>query len=277
MLTITSSIHSLNDHKNVSQLRDEYKSGQREFSDRDLQALSLTEIDLSYTRFKGANLRHSNLQESNLKGTDLSQANLSHSNLQNANLRGASLKNAMLFMTSLHGANLQGADLSEISLDAATLHRANLQGADLSGAYLCSVDLSEVNLNGAYFNHKTKFDDGFDPLNAGMRTEVNLPVGALLDHLNALSQCSAHYLGDSIVAKYWGKSRPEEAWLKQFQVDRTGQFSYAGPVAQAISIAQMKWTQIWINQFIGNCSHIFQELASIADKHNLLIIIEPIN
>lgn len=274
---LTSSIRSLNDFENIGQLHDKYKFGQRDFSGRDLQTLTLTDSNLSYACFKNANFRHSDLKQSNLKGADLSGSNLSHSSLQNADLRGASLKDAMLFMTSLSGANLQGADLSGISLDAATMHQANLQGADLSGAYLCSVDLSEVNLKGAYFNHQTLFEDGFDPLNAGMQTEVNLPVGNLLDHLNSLSRCSEHYLGSSIVAKYWEKSRPESAWLTQFQVDRTAQFSYAGSLAQTVSIPQMKSAQIWINQFIGNCSHIFQELASIADQDGLLIIAQPTN
>lgn len=277
MLTVTSTIRSLNNLEHGSQLRDEYISGQREFSGRDLQALTLTEINLSYARFKGANLRHSDLQESNLKGINLDQANLSHSNLQNADLRGASLKDSMLFMTALSGANLQGADLSGVSLDAAILDRANLQGADLSGAYLCGVDLSEVNLNGAYFNHKTKFDDDFDPLHAGMQTEVSFPIHVLLDHLNSLSRCSERYLGSSLVTKYWERSRPDEAWMTQFQVDRKAQFSHAGALDQPVSILQIKCIQRWINQFIGNCSHIFQELASIADQDGLLVITESLN
>ncbi len=271
----TQSMRLLIDHEDATKLKNEYLSGKRDFPGYDLQAVDMRESNLSYANLRDADLRKSDLRDSNLTGIDLSGANLSGINLENADLRGASCQHATLMWASLSEANLQGADLSGVSFDAATLHKTNLQGADLSDAYLCGLDLSEANLCGAYFSDSTKFDPEFDPLSAGMQTGVSINIENILNHLNALSKYSSHYLGNKIITKYWEQSRPDEPWLEQFQFDHTGRVSYADLSKKSINLIQLNLTQIWINRFIDNCAHVFQELPSIADRHNLLIIDMP--
>jgi uncharacterized protein YjbI with pentapeptide repeats len=268
----TNALRLWSDHENANLLCNGYKSGHRDFPYLDLQAIAMQGCNLSYANLRGANFKRSDLSKSNLKGIDLSKAHLNSTNLRNVDLRGALLHHATLAWASLSEANLQGADLSGASFDAANLCGANLQGADLSGAYLRGAELSEANLNGAYFSSSTSFDTGFDPYSVGMRTTVDLMVEDLLAHLNALSKCSSRYLGNTIVSKYWENARPSEEWLMQFVVDRSGKWSYAGPATQVPSVSQLRWIQIWLNQFIDSCSHIFQDFPDIADQKNLLIV-----
>jgi hypothetical protein len=255
-----------------SLLYERYQAGERNFADLDFGGVSLPEEGLAYANFRRSLLKQVDFSAANLRGIDLSETNLSRSNLRHADLRGASLTNAMLFMATLDGSNLQGADLSGASLDITTLAQANLQGANLCGTYLCGMDLSEVNLRGAYFDAKTQFDGAFDPIAAGMRMEVSMTIDDLLAHLSQLSQCTSRYLGGSMTAKYWEKSRFETRYLADFTVDGAGNFGYAGPVTPAASLLQLKWTQLWLNKFVGNCALIFQDLPDIAAQKELLVI-----
>jgi hypothetical protein len=253
-------------------LNDRYQSGERNFSDHNFDGISLHAGCLCYANLRRSKLKQVNLSQADLRGIDLSETNLSRSDLQNADLRGSALNNAMLFMASLDGANLQGADLSGASLDISTLHQANLQGANLCGAYLCGIDLSEVNLRGAYFNEKTQFDPHFDPVIVGMQTEVNITVDDLLVHLNKLSKCTSRYLGSAMVSKYWEKSRFDNCYVADFQVDGTGQLIYNGLPMEYASFSQLKWSQLWMNKFIGSCALIFQDLPNITAQNDLLVI-----
>jgi Pentapeptide repeats (8 copies) len=253
-------------------LYERYQAGERNFADQDFGGVSLPEEGLAYANFRRSQLKQVDLSGANLRGIDLSETNLSRSNLRHADLRGASLTNAMLFMAALDGSNLQGADLSGASLDITTLAQANLAGANLCGTYLAGMDLREVNLRGAYFDAKTQFDPGFDPIAAGMRGEVSMTIDDLLTHLNQLSQCTSRYLGGAMTAKYWEKSRFDTRYLADFTVDGAGHFGYAGAAASMASLLQLKWTQLWLNKFIGNCALIFQDIPDIAAKRELLVI-----
>jgi hypothetical protein len=257
---------------NSAMLYDRYQAGERDFSDSDFGVLSLRGSCLNYANFRRSKLKQIDWSAADLRGIDLSETNLSRSDLQSADLRGAALNSIMMFMATLDGANLQGADLSGSSLDMTTLAQANLQGANLCGTYLRGIDLSEVNLAGAYFDDKTRFDRNFDPIAAGMRTDVNLSVDDLLTHLNQLSKCTSRYLGSSMTAKYWEKSRIETRYLKAFQLDSTAQISYTGSAGEPVSLLHLKWTQLWINRFIGNSARIFQDLPNLATEKGLLVI-----
>jgi Pentapeptide repeats (8 copies) len=255
-----------------ARLYDRYQSGERDFSDSDFGVLSLHGSCLNYANFRRSKLKQIDWSAADLRGIDLSEANLSRSDMQDADLRGAAINNVMMFMATLDGANLQGADLSASSLDLTTLARANLQGANLCGTYLRGIDLSEANLTGAYFDDKTQFDPDFDPIAAGMRTEVNLTVDDLLTHLNQLSKCTSRYLGGSMTAKYWEKARIETRYLAAFQVDSTAQITYTASIGEPATLLHLKWTQLWINRFIGNSARIFQDLPNLATEKGLLVI-----
>jgi uncharacterized protein YjbI with pentapeptide repeats len=253
-------------------LHDRYQSGERDFSDSDFGDLSLSGGCLSYAILQRSKLRQVDLQQADLRGIDLSEANLSRSDLHHADLRGATLNSAMLFMANLDGANLQGANLSAASLDISTLNQANLQGANLCGTYLCGIDLSQAHLQGAYFNEKTQFDAHFDPIAAGMRTEINLTVDDLLAHLNQVSKCASRYLGNSMTSKYWEKSRWDNSYVAAYQIDAMGKLSYTEPLTEPVNFLHLQWTQLWLNQFIGHGSLIFQDLPDIVAQKELLVI-----
>jgi uncharacterized protein YjbI with pentapeptide repeats len=255
-----------------ARLYDRYQTGERDFSDSDFGVLSLAGSCLSYANFRRSKLKQIDWRAADLRGIDLSEANLSRSDLQDADLRGAALNNVMMFMATLDGANLQGADLSASSLDLTTLARANLQGANLCGTYLRGIDLGEADLTGAYFDDKTQFDPGFDPIAAGMQTDVTLTVNDLLTHLNQLSKCTSRYLGGSMTAKYWEKSRIETRYLAAFQVDSAAQITHTESTGAPATLLHLKWTQLWINRFIGNSARIFQELPNLATEKGLLVI-----
>jgi uncharacterized protein YjbI with pentapeptide repeats len=266
---ITASNH-LTEDSNI--LRDRYQAGERDFSDCDFGDISLRASCLSYAMLRRSKLREVDLQQADLRGIDLSEANLSRSDLAHADLRGATLNSAMLFMANLDGANLQGADLSEASLDISTLSQANLQGANLCGTYLCGIDLSQAQLQGAYFNEKTQFDAHFDPIAAGMRTDITLTMTDLLAHLNQVSKCASRYLGNSMTAKYWEKSRLDNPYVAACQIDATGKLSHTELCAEPVSFLHLQWTQRWLNQFIGHGSLIFQDLPDIVAQKELLVI-----
>jgi uncharacterized protein YjbI with pentapeptide repeats len=257
---------------NSAMLYDRYQAGERDFSDSDFGVLSLHGSCLSYANFRRSKLKQIDWSAADLRGIDLSEANLSRSDLQAADLRGAAINHVMMFMATLDGANLQGADLSASSLDLTTLARANLQGANLCGTYLRGIDLSAADLTGAYFDDKTQFDPDFDPIAAGMRTDVNLTIDDLLTHLNQLSQCTSRYLGGSMTSKYWEKSRIETRYLNAFPVDSTARISYTGSADELATLLHLKWTQLWVNRFIGNSARIFQDLPNLATEKGLLVI-----
>jgi hypothetical protein len=256
-----------------SKVRDQYQAAERDFSSSDFCGVNLQGSCLSYINFRRSKLKQVDLSDANLWGIDLSEADLSRSNLQNADLRGAALDRSMLFMATLDGANLQGADLSSASLDITTLAQANLRGANLCGTYLRGIDLSEAELQGAFFDARTQFEAGFDPLAAGMRTQTTMPIGAILAHLNQVSQATSRYLGGTMTSRYWEKARIDVRQLANFTVASNGKIHYGGDQAEVASLAHLKWTQLWLNRFIGNGALIFQDLPNIAEAQSLLVIV----
>nr|MDF0365164.1 pentapeptide repeat-containing protein [Nodosilinea sp. TSF1-S3] len=109
-----------------------YAAGRRDFANLVLSAVDLAGVDL--------------------KGADLSYADLSGSDLTGANLRGADLSYA----------NLAEADLSGADLRGAMLIGTDLQTATLTGAVLVAAD---------YDPHDTHFPAGFDPVQAGLKSD----------------------------------------------------------------------------------------------------------
>ena len=81
----------------TTELLEQYKKGERDFTNKDLC---------------GANLRKANLNWANLCKADLSGANLNGADLCGADLCGADLRGADLNGANLRGADLNGADLN---------------------------------------------------------------------------------------------------------------------------------------------------------------------
>jgi hypothetical protein len=129
----------------ITQLKAQYKAGERNFSGAQLSGVNLVWVELTGINFEGADLSHANLSganlsESNFSGeTNLTFADLSRTDLRNTNLKG----------TRLEGANLEG-----------------------------------IQLEGAVYDETTKFPLGFDPLRAGAIASESLqPAAAMLETL----------------------------------------------------------------------------------------------
>jgi Pentapeptide repeats (8 copies) len=111
-----------------TQLKAQYKTGERNF-----RSVVLSGVNLVWVELKGVDLR----------GADLSQANLS-------------------------GADLSGSDLSDgTNLTFADLSRADLRNTNLKGTRLEGTNLEGVQLEGAVYDETTKFPRGFDPRMVG--------------------------------------------------------------------------------------------------------------
>ena len=89
---------------------------------------------------------------------------------QGANLRGADLRGANLLGANLLDANLRGANLLGADLWGADLRDADLRGANLRDANLLDANLRDANLRGARVDRWTRWPDGFDPKQAGVRS-----------------------------------------------------------------------------------------------------------
>ena len=144
-----------------------YNKGETSFPGIGLKRAPLLGISLKQIKLDGSDLRRANLRGSNLNNSSLVQVNLAL-----ANLSKAVLTNSNLTRSLLNYANLQEAHLDGVNFDSAKLHyedlrrayllRASFSGADLRGAQLDSNYGYEV-----FYNERTIFPEGFDPIAAG--------------------------------------------------------------------------------------------------------------
>lgn len=107
--------------------------------------------DYSGVSFVGASLNQANLDRSNFQEADLAMVNLqksflNYANMRNARLCGSDLRGAMLSYTNLQGADLRGADLRDTRI----------------------IDATFTSLIGAIYDVRTRWPDGFDPLDWDM-------------------------------------------------------------------------------------------------------------
>lgn len=146
---------------NAADLIQAYQEGKRDFSNLDLNGLSIFEAIMPEVNFQGSSLRSAylpygqfnrleaqgvDLQCSELGDIQLYQANLSQANLTQAQLVRANLRSAILVEADLRDANLQGADLRDADLRGADLRGANLTQANLEQANLSAAQLEGANL-----------------------------------------------------------------------------------------------------------------------------------
>lgn len=112
----------------ITQLKAQYKAGERNFSGVQLSGVNLVWVELTGVNFQGADLSHANLSGANLSESNFSgETNLTFADLSRADFRNTNLKG-----TRLEGANLEG-----------------------------------IQLEGSVYNETTKFPLGFDPIRAG--------------------------------------------------------------------------------------------------------------
>ncbi len=249
-----------------------------------LSGANLWGANLSYANLRGANLERAKLKEADLRQANLTQANLSAANLNHAQLMGANLTKACLNNASLLKANLAHAHLNQATLIHANLQQANLCAAYLTGANLQQARLSLANLNEAWlcginstrtkfyeacYNDYTRFEQGFDPVQANMLKTEGIKVEEFLQIANHLCQLSDRYLGHYFTIKLWQSACPHQEWRNQFTVDDSATIIFNGSLTQSLNPAQLQWSRKWVNNFIQSCSSILKGFSDLIDAQQL--------
>ncbi len=266
-------------NQDTLELKNQYESGKKEFQKIQLRRADLRGIDLQNADFSGADLSYANLRDANLSGTNFSEAYLNEADLTGANLQGANLQNASLIKTYLIKANLEDANLEGAYLTGAYATKSNFRRAHLQAAYLNGAKLCGTNLEDAFYDDRTHFDTSFEPIKAGMKKEGEVPIqvsqipqtnlAQVVETFNYLSQISNHYLGKTVTAKYWETARPNEEWLKLFEIDRSAQITVTGDQSQTLTNAQLQPLQLWARMFIGSCCAIIQNFPKMLDTEKI--------
>ena len=262
------------------EIRKRYSLGDRQFPNIRLRHAQLKGIKLAQANLKGADLSYANLREADLSHADLSNAYLNETNLVGANLKGAILNHTSLIKAILADANLTGANLSEAFLTKAFLTNVDLTKANLSGTYLHDADLTGTLLDGAFFTPKTQFPGYFNPLAAGMvqKTSVEsliqqkVTITELLTSFNQVAQCSSHYLGNILTAKYLNSSRPPREWLSNFKIDSQAKIAFAGNINTPITTLQLEYFKEWVAAFIKACSLIIQDFGKVLKSKDIELV-----
>jgi uncharacterized protein YjbI with pentapeptide repeats len=253
-------------------IRQRYETGEREFINLQLRGADLRGINLSQADLRGADLSKANLREVNFSGANLAEVQLNEADLSSANLEGANLTEASLIKVYLIKANLRSANLREAYLTGAYLTKSILINADLKGAYLNGTQLTGANLKGAYYNHKTRFDNDFNPEKMGLEkddffshqgTISRLLVEDLLENLNQISQISSRYLGCAITVRYWESTRQTKEHLQYFTLNSSAQFSWSGKPQAFLDAIQVQEVREWIDRFIISCAAILQDFPKL--------------
>lgn len=92
----------------------------------------------------------------------------------------------------------------------------------------------------------------------------------VLAAINVLSQLTAKYLGTLMVANYWKATRPTEAWLSHFQVERSGQLTFAVQAPSErlplLTPEQHQCLQAWVAAFIEQCSKVMRNFTKLVQE-----------
>ena len=88
----------------------------------------------------------------------------------------------------------------------------------------------------------------------------------LLAALNKLSSFTTQYLGKVVVTNYWKSSRPDSAWLTEFEIDRSGQISHPQQKAIACTPAQHQQIQSWVTAYIKRCKQVIRNFDQMLEQ-----------
>ncbi len=91
----------------------------------------------------------------------------------------------------------------------------------------------------------------------------------MLAALNTLSSFTTQYLGNSVIVNYWKASRPDVAWLKGVEIDRTAQFSLPSDVATTLTEQQCEWIRAWVAAFMKRCGQLIRDFSTLVDHKGL--------
>ncbi|MEO1145188.1 MAG: hypothetical protein AAFY26_06290 [Cyanobacteria bacterium J06638_22] len=88
--------------------------------------------------------------------------------------------------------------------------------------------------------------------------------------LSQMSQIATHYLGNTVVVNYWKSTRPDEAWLSQFQIDRSAHFQFQATgsteATSPLTEEQQQWIREWIAAFINRSSKVIRDFKNLVQQ-----------
>lgn len=88
----------------------------------------------------------------------------------------------------------------------------------------------------------------------------------LLSVLNKLSHFTTQYLGKVVVTNYWKSSRPDSAWLQEFEVDRNGQIAYPKQNTITCTSEQLQQIQAWVAAYIKRCKQVIRNFDQMLEQ-----------
>jgi hypothetical protein len=105
----------------------------------------------------------------------------------------------------------------------------------------------------------------------------------VLAAMNDLSQLTTQYLGTLVVANYWKATRPAADWLNHFQIERSGQMTFAveAPSERLPLLTDEQHCHIraWVAAFIERCSKVIRDFAKIVrqtlDERQRALLFDP--
>ncbi len=90
----------------------------------------------------------------------------------------------------------------------------------------------------------------------------------LLEALNQLSLYTTQYLGKAVITNYWKSTRPEIAWLENFEISRTAEVTFTSStrLTQTLTAEQLGWVQTWVAAFISRCIKVIRDFPALVEK-----------
>lgn len=112
-----------------------------------------------------------------------------------------------------------------------------------------------------------------------LQNQAQVSLTEYLLVFNRLSEWANQYLGTAVVVHYWKSTRPELAWLEQFEVVASGQIICRNLSQLSLNLWQEKQLQLWLQRFIKRCRKVIRDfpqpfLAEYKSAHLLATLLE---
>lgn len=108
-----------------------------------------------------------------------------------------------------------------------------------------------------------------DRINKSVSAKIDIQeykLDELLVALNKLSNFTTQYLGKVVVTNYWKSSRPESAWITEFEIDRSGQISHPKQAAIACTPAQQEQIYSWVTAYVKRCKQVIRNFDQMLEQ-----------
>jgi len=132
----------------------------------------LAGFDFHRAVFDEMNIEGVDFRSSKLRGTSLRKVNASFANfsgvpLMTSNFYKANLAESIFIDSRVMYADFTGSNLSKSDMTDADVLGAVFKDADLKGVVMLCQNLDKADLGGSFYNVKTVWPEGFDPLTKG--------------------------------------------------------------------------------------------------------------